>query len=442
MKFLPNGELVAITLDAENTGMMISFWNLTRKLYLKLLGRHSPPDGELIGDISPDGELVGFISNGILMLYDLATGVQLETPKHPVSVKAIAISPEKDLLASVVDTRVLNIWDLKTGLLLRILEKEKPDMEDLSVEAPTWSMTVTFSLDGKRIATSDWKTVELWDCTTGLLLQTIRGHWGPIVLVTFLPDGKPVTIAMNDHSVKLWDSTKGNLLQTFTRTRNYPTDFKLASYPMHVAISPDCKLLAISEPAICYTLPSVSMWDIATGTALWIRSKKHMKNRFISEDITFLPDGETVAVADNGIIQIWDSFTGAALQIMDGHLTLVDVMRISSDGKLMALVSGNAVRLWDSAARENPPDTSERLSTAWSDELAPASMVLFSPNGRMAASAASTGPIKLWNPNTGALLQILESSVTSIESIYFSPDSTLLAMASVISDSVSETVDT
>jgi WD40 repeat protein len=84
------------------------------------------------------------------------------------------------------------LWDLQGNLL-----QEFKGHQDSVI-------SVSFSPDGKNIATGSWdKTARLWDLQ-GNLLQEFKGHQDSVTSVSFSPDGKTIATGSSDKTARLW----------------------------------------------------------------------------------------------------------------------------------------------------------------------------------------------------------------------------------------------
>jgi WD40 repeat protein len=79
-----------------------------------------------------------------------------------------------------------------------------------------WLYGLSFSPDGKMIATGSLdRTVKLWNTESGLL-ATLVGHNEGIYDLSFSPDSQIIASASLDKTVKLWKSRDGSLLKTIS----------------------------------------------------------------------------------------------------------------------------------------------------------------------------------------------------------------------------------
>ena len=134
-------------------------------------------------------------------LWDPATGLGKGTLKgHNGPVFGLAFHPTLPLLATASGDRTVKLWDAATG-----------ELKDTLTEPAGEQLCVAFTPDGRHVLSAGGdKTLRAWELTAAgaqgttpvRLSQYV--HRGPVLAMTFAPDGRLVTAA-EDATVKLWD---------------------------------------------------------------------------------------------------------------------------------------------------------------------------------------------------------------------------------------------
>ncbi len=260
--------------------------------------------------------------------------------------------------------------------------------------------SVSFSPDGKMIASGGYDSkVRLWQ-SDGTLLDTFTGHSDKVRSVSFSPDGKTIASAGEDGKVRLWQPD-GTLLATLTGHSD-----KVRS----VSFSPDSKMIASAGED-----GKVRLWQ-PNGTKLKTLTGHSGKVYSVS----FSPDGKTIASAgDGGTVRLWQP-NGTKLKTLTGHSGKVYSVSFSPDSKTIASAgSDSRIRLWQ-------PDGT--LLATLKGHSYSVNSVSFSPDSKMIASVGEDGTFRLWQSD-GTPLATLKGHSSSVFSVSFSPDSKTIASA-------------
>ncbi|KAH0565258.1 hypothetical protein GP486_001355 [Trichoglossum hirsutum] len=145
---------------------------------------------------SPDGQLVVSGSyDSTVKLWDTATGAVRHTLiGHSNDVTGVAFSPDGQLVVSGSGDNTVRLWDTATGAVRHTLMGHSD-----------YVIGVAFSPDGQLVVSGSYdKTVRLWDTATGTVCHTLKGHSGPTWSVAFSPDGRLIASGSADTTVGLW----------------------------------------------------------------------------------------------------------------------------------------------------------------------------------------------------------------------------------------------
>src|SRR5262249_45838290 len=151
---------------------------------------------------------------------------------------------------------------------------------------------VTFSPDGRILATGSGGPVNLWDVAARRPLITSLGSQPSGDAVAFFPDGLTLAVGDADGSVTLWD----------VATRR-PTATLPAGATGSVAISPDGKTLATGSNN------TVKLWNLTIRQEV-LTLKGHAGQVGVE---AFSPDGNILATSGDGdgTVRLWRAATFA-----------------------------------------------------------------------------------------------------------------------------------
>ncbi|MEU4226299.1 WD40 repeat domain-containing protein [Nonomuraea sp. NPDC026600] len=322
---------------------------------------------------SPDGRTLATACLNSVRFYDVATHRELGVPlKHEEVVSAIAYNPDGKTFVTGDFHGVVRQWDAAThrphGTPMGRPD-EGPQLAGIIRE-------VTFSRDGKTLASAGNETVRLWDTATSRQIGTpFARHAKGVYGVAFSPDGITLATVGYDRTARLWNMA--------TRKQTGVLKDRFTGFNA-IAFSPDGTRLATAGAS-----GRTVLWDTA-GRKQLVALADNLSG---VERVAFSPDGKLLAAAgDDGVVRLADP--QVHLQI-GTPMPARGAVALSPDGRTLAAGVGDekdpAIQLWDVATQHpiGPPLRPEgaRRSVA---------TIGFTPDGRTLLTSSSDG-LRLWD---------------------------------------------
>lgn len=285
--------------------------------------------------------------------------------------------------------------------------------------------TVKFSLNSQWLASGSVdSTIKLWNRDNGAIIRSIKQPAG-VTCLSFSPDGTMLASAAYDEKVRLWKIPEGTLLKEFIGHRGtvWSVDF-----------SPDGKTIASSGED-----STIRLWNVSSGELV----NKFLGHKCNIWDVKFSPDGKTLASGSfDNTIRIWNVSDGKLLHTITAHSQAVVSLAFSPDGeKLVSTSDDKTSRLWNTKnwalmqtfntpehqqASDFSPDT-QLLVTGGRDKPAIGEFL----QNFFGDSRYNTGiSMRLWNVQSGALLQTFSFHANDVNDVSFSNDGRWIAAAS------------
>ncbi|GAA5917639.1 hypothetical protein JCM8208_007615 [Rhodotorula glutinis] len=198
-----------------------------------------------------------------------------------------------------------------------------------------------------------------------------------------------------------------------------------------VRFSPDGKVLATG----CNR--NTTLYDTKTGAkiAVLFDETAGAKTDNYIRSASFSPDGKFLATgSEDRIVRIWNLAHKRISQVFQGHKSEIYSLAFSPDGRRLVSGSGDkTAKMWDL-------ESGTCLYTLAIDDItiaengpvdAGVTSVVFSPDGKFLAAGSLDTMVRIWDAESGQLLDKLKGHRDSVYSVAFSPDGKFLVSGSL-----------
>jgi len=369
---------------------------------------------------SPNGnEAVTVGYNGTADIWDTKTGALVRKLVEPANgqglgpggagLTAASWSADGSMLVTASDDGTARVWDASTGKQMAVL-LDFGEVED-AVFSPN---------DGDVLVANDVGTADIWDIATQKLVRKLsEPGLATMESAVFSANGAVVLTANDDGTARFWDAAKGTQLGVLTEPGK--------SAIVDAAFSPnDSEVITASADG------TARIWDTSTGAQvlqLGLRSGNALTKA------AFSPNGRYVVTAGNGSeATVWDATTGDQVTLLDepqGGRVKDATFSPDSQRVLTSDVDGTA-RVWDAAP-------TQLLLSVPEPDRATLSGAAFNAGGSEIVTAGTDGTARVWDAVTGAQVAVLDEGKAgsnfaiggnAVNMAAFSPNGTEVVTAS------------
>ncbi len=281
-------------------------------------------------------------------------------------VEQMVITSDNRTLVTVGSDRILNLWALPSGSLVKSLPGHS---------APVTALTI--SDDSKLLASGDaGGTVRLWDTNSGALLRTLDSHQQAVTAIAFSPDHQMIISGSKDGTLRCWDVATGIRMRTLVLPNSEVTTATFGTSSSRVI---SASRMTTGKNESVYQL---QVWDLPNGQLQQTLAghTDAIVSLYMTDDHTLYSFGK-----DRGLV--WD-LNHKELEMVFPEDSASPIATAMNDRNIMIVHSNGKITLWTHKSGQIVPHKAGALGKNLD--------VAISPDHRYLASWSSDRQLQIW----------------------------------------------
>jgi WD40 repeat protein len=321
---------------------------------------------------------------------------------------------EEKIITTGSDDHRINVYDIKTGELKRVLKGHEGGVWALQYVGNT---LVTGSID---------RTVRVWDIERGICRFVLRGHSSTVRCLKIIipepivqPDGsvrmepsEPIIVSgSRDMSIRVWKLPDLEQEPDLPLSSSSDDDILSAEFLKFKLVEHEHSVRDLAVYGNVLVSGSydnnVIVWDLETGKKIHTLKGHTMKVYCVAIDPK---RRHCISGSLDASVRIWGIDDGECKYVLQGHSILVGLLGLVDDC-LVSAAADATLRIWD-------PSNGDRLHILAGSTGHQGPITSFQ-HDKCKIISGSEGGVKMWDTQTGELLHDLVEGATSIWRVSF-----------------------
>jgi WD40 repeat protein len=332
--------------------------------------------------------------------------------------------------------------DAKADLLRELRLRWKPPSPPVAYQYPVPVTALVFTRDNKKLVTSGYHELLVWDVAQCKLEARIRTRAERAYAMLFLADGKLAVAGGRpgqEGDVRVYDmhySLPHAIPTRGKREKDQPASTGVAmvdgvkdkAVMVKELVETDDAVLCLAASADGKKLAAggcdrlVRVWDVSAGigkSRLEHTIENHADWVF---GLAFAPDGKHLLTSSRDkTAKVWDLVAKESVLTFSDHQNSVYSVAIKPDGKVgVSVGEDNQIRFWNASGEG-------KQIRALGGHARAIHKVLYDPKQPIVLTCSADNTVRIWNADTGVAMRTLSGHTDWVYALTLSPDEKMIA---------------